>query len=145
MRLRGLTILLVVIVLFFGIQTSIALAQEPSDPDPWPGEDPIWQQFVEEESGNINETFPDSYWTVQTDPCDTDPGDYEYLFKFNMNYNQDPDSLRWNGDWKLRTAFGSLKSLAYDWNEVRVCMPKDAVDNIGGPNHVMTYFRLHLK
>jgi hypothetical protein len=92
-----------------------AQADSPLPPSPAPvAEDPgggggwLWAQMIEKADGSINKTYPIYYYQGQY-YCDND-ADIDYTLVYNMNYGQNPDSLRYLGvtqlgpNWVIPTA-----------------------------------------
>lgn len=107
----------------------IARADTPSPSLPAPtAEDPgggggwLWAQMIEKEPGSNNKTFPLYYYQGQY-YCNND-SDIDYTMVYSMNYNRNPDSLRFFSDhwivqgWPWLTA---LKGYSYTWDKVHVC------------------------
>lgn len=58
----------------------------------------IWQQLIEEQQRTTNGARAyASYYYTTTHFCDNEP-DTDYVFVFRLNYNCNPDSLRWWSD-----------------------------------------------
>ena len=118
---------------------------DANDPGGGGGASKIWEQFAEEESGTTNQTFATSYYTSQY-ACDDNP-DLDYVFVYYMDYQQNPNSIRfYSDDWWIRTVLpSSLKDFATWWGEVRLCIGPDRVDAVGGPGAIMSHVWLHQK
>ncbi|MDI7277946.1 MAG: hypothetical protein QME94_18350, partial [Anaerolineae bacterium] len=105
-RLRLLLVLALAAVLLMAGATAVA-AHGPGEPVQPEADDPggggggvLWRQYVEELPGTINKTYASGWYTSQYE-CDTDP-DTDYVFVYNLNYQQNPDSLKFYfDDWRV--------------------------------------------
>jgi hypothetical protein len=106
-----------------------AQADSPLPPSPAPvAEDPgggggwLWAQMIEKADGSINKTYPSYYYQGQY-YCDND-ADIDYTLVYNMNYGQNPDSLRYYSTDRFIIWFGpsALKGYSYTWDKVHVCV-----------------------
>ncbi|MCL6431399.1 MAG: hypothetical protein K6V36_11175 [Anaerolineae bacterium] len=128
----------------FAVAGSPVLGPEADDPGSGGGQAVLWTQTIEQASGTQNRTYASSYYQSQTQ-CDNDP-DWDYIFVYNLNYQQNPDSLRYYSfDPAILVRLGAIevKGFAFTWNECRLCVGDQTVFWIGGPDAFKAKVWLH--
>lgn len=148
-RLRLLLVLALAAVLLVPDATALA-AGGPGDRVQPEGDDPggggggvHWRQYVEELPGATKKTYASSWYTSQYE-CDTD-ADTDYVFVYNLNYQQNPDSLKFYfDDWRVETALpSSLSAFARSWTECRLCVGDITVGLAGGAGNIKSHVWIH--
>lgn len=105
----------------------------------------VWRQYIENAwTIGIPDGSAFAYYSDVQQYCEGDNSDpdNDWVFYFSMNYNQDPDHIRWTSlSSQVYLAFmaaygGNLNGYAYNWSEVRLCLGTVGVAAAGGPVNV---------